>query len=121
MDLGKKVKQRRKELGMSQEDLALKMGYKSRTSINKIEMGRPVSQKIILKLADALGVTAPYLMGWDENEIIQQAAFDAVVTKAVAKDEDLRSTLKMYMALPEDKKRTVRQMIEDYFNAFANG
>lgn len=67
MDLGKKVKQRRVELNLSQEDLAFKMGYSSRTSINKIENGRPCSQKIIARLAEALDVSVPYLMGWEED------------------------------------------------------
>lgn len=68
MDLGNKVKLRREQLGMSQEDLAFKMGYKSRTSINKIENGRPVSQKIIVRLAEVLQVSVHYLMGWDEED-----------------------------------------------------
>lgn len=67
MELGKKVKQRRIELGLTQEELAKKMGYSSRVSINKIEMGRPISQKIISRLATALNVSVPYLMGWEEE------------------------------------------------------
>lgn len=53
MDLAEKVRKRRNELGWSQEELALKMGYKSRVSVNKIECGRPVSQKIIYRLSQA--------------------------------------------------------------------
>ena len=33
------IKKRREELGLSQEELAAKLGYKSRSSINKIELG----------------------------------------------------------------------------------
>lgn len=51
MNLGEKVKKRRLELNLTQEELAKKMGYSSRVSINKIELGRPVSQKIIARLA----------------------------------------------------------------------
>lgn len=69
MDLSKKVKKRREELGWSQEELAKKMGYSSRTSINKIENGRPCSQKIIVRLAKALETTPSFLMGWQEDEI----------------------------------------------------
>lgn len=68
MNLGNKVKTRREELGLSQEELAFKMGYKSRTSINKIEKGREVSQKIIVKLAEALHTSPAYLMGWEDEE-----------------------------------------------------
>lgn len=67
MELADRVRQRRIELGLSQEELAEKMGYSSRSSINKIEMGRPISQKIIMRLADALDTTPAYLMGWDQE------------------------------------------------------
>ena len=33
----KRIRQRREELGLSQDELAKKLGYKSRSSINKIE------------------------------------------------------------------------------------
>lgn len=46
MDLGKKVKERREELVLSQDELATRMGYKSRSSVNKIEAGRPTSQTL---------------------------------------------------------------------------
>ena len=38
MTIGQRVKIRREELGMSQEELAKKIGYKSKSSINKIEL-----------------------------------------------------------------------------------
>ena len=40
MELYKRIKARREKLGMSQEELATKLGYKSRSTINKIEMGK---------------------------------------------------------------------------------
>lgn len=66
MDLGNRVRQLREAKGLSQEELAKKMGYSSRTSINKIEKGRPCSQKIITRLAKALNTTPAYLMGWED-------------------------------------------------------
>lgn len=65
--LGEKVKERRCQLNMTQDKLAEKMGYKSRTSIAKIETGRPCTQKVIIKLAEALETSAAYLMGWEDN------------------------------------------------------
>ena len=63
-ELSDRVKKRRLELGLTQEELAKRMGYSSRVSINKIEMGRPISQKIISRLSVALNVSEAYLMGW---------------------------------------------------------
>ena len=38
MTIGQRIKVRREELNMSQEELAKRIGYKSRSSINKIEL-----------------------------------------------------------------------------------
>lgn len=69
MDLHQRIKQRRIELGMSQEELAFKLGYKSRSSINKIEMGdNDIPQSKILAFANALDTTPSYLLGLDSDE-----------------------------------------------------
>lgn len=68
MDLANKVRMRREQLGWTQDELAKRMGYASRVSINKIENGRPVSQKIIVRLATALETTPAWLMGWEDDD-----------------------------------------------------
>ena len=68
MHIGERIKQRREELHMSMDDLAQKLGYKSRTSIFKIESGDtdlPLSK--VEEFAAALYVTPQYLMGWEDN------------------------------------------------------
>lgn len=66
MNIGERIKERRESLGMTQSDLARKVGYTSRSTINKIERdGRGISQDKIVALAKALGVTPSYLMGWE--------------------------------------------------------
>lgn len=65
LEFGKRVKYQRERMGMSQQELAQLLGYKSRSSINKIELGKnDVAQSTIQKLADALDTTPAYLMGW---------------------------------------------------------
>lgn len=67
MTIGERIKLKREELGMSQEELAEKIGYKSRSSINKIELDRQqLTQKKIKVIADALGVTANYVLGIED-------------------------------------------------------
>lgn len=69
MSLYDRIRIRREALGMSQEELAFKLGYKSRSSINKIELGKAdISQSKIKAFADALDTTVAYLMGWDVPE-----------------------------------------------------
>ena len=58
----------RKRLGWTQEELAIKMGYKSKSTINKIELGiNDIPQSKIAKFAEVLGTTPGYLMGWVEE------------------------------------------------------
>lgn len=65
MKLYENIKKRREELKMSQEELAKKMGYKSRASINKIEKGKAdIPQSKIMQFAKELGVSPGELMGW---------------------------------------------------------
>ena len=69
MSLYDRIRIRREALGMSQEELAFKLGYESRSSINKIELGKAdISQSKIKAFADALDTTVAYLMGWDVPE-----------------------------------------------------
>ncbi len=65
-DLGKRIKDKRIELNMTQEELAKKVGYTSRSSINKIELGLvDLPQSKITMIAQALDVSVAYLMGWN--------------------------------------------------------
>jgi len=64
------IKNRRLQLGMSQEELAEKMGYTSRSSIAKIEAGvNDIPQSKIEAFAKALHTTPRFLMGWEDNYI----------------------------------------------------
>lgn len=68
LDLYKNIKQRRKMLKLSQEELALMVGYSDRSSIAKIESGKvDLQQSKILEFAKALETTPAALMGWDKN------------------------------------------------------
>ena len=69
MEIGDRIKLRREELGMSQEELAKKVGYKSRSSVNKIETdGRGLPQNKIVMFARALQTTPADLMGWTAED-----------------------------------------------------
>ncbi len=74
MELYKRIRQRREELGLTQDELAKRMGYKSRSSINKIEMGEnDIPQSKIVQFAKALETTPGDLMGWDMEKNASQS------------------------------------------------
>ena len=62
--IGDKIRERRKELNMTQEELAYKLGYSTKSAINKIEMGvNDVKQSKICDFALALDCSPEYLLG----------------------------------------------------------
>ena len=64
--IGRRIRLRRDQLDMTQEELAQRLGYKSKTSINKIELGKQeITQSKIPEFAAALGITVGQLMGWE--------------------------------------------------------
>lgn len=70
--IGKKVRARREELGLTQKELADRMGYKSKSTINKIEMDiNDVNQSTLSRLAFALGVDELYFIN-NENQSSQR-------------------------------------------------
>ena len=73
--IGIRIKQRREELNMTQEELANKLGYKSKSTINKIEAGiNDIVQSKVFSFAEALDTTAAHVMGWDiENTDANQS------------------------------------------------
>ena len=69
MSIYEKIKNRRKELKISQDELAQMLGYTSRSSISKIESGEnDIPQSKVEAFAKALKTTTAYLMGWEEEE-----------------------------------------------------
>lgn len=66
LELYKNIKQRRIEIGMTQEELAKKVGYNGRSMIARVEKGEiDLPQSKIKLFASALGVSASDLMGDD--------------------------------------------------------
>lgn len=74
--IGKKIRERRLELGLTQEQLAHKLGYKDKTAINKIELDKnDVSQKKLIKLSEALDVPPTYFI----EDVVHEPHTDSVV------------------------------------------
>ena len=91
MTLGEKVKLKREELNLSQEELAEKMNYKSKTSIHKIEVGitdLPLSK--VKELAAVLKTTPAYLMGWEEEKK-ENNIFSQLTDEELAKLEKFKN------------------------------
>ena len=67
MTTGQKVKLLRLSKGWTQEELAIKIGKKSKTTISHIEKDRDCPLPIILNLAKIFDTSPAYLMGWERD------------------------------------------------------
>ena len=102
--MGDRILQRRKELNLTQEELAKRMGYKSKSTINKIEMGiNDIPQSKIARFAEILGTTPSFLMGWDEEEK------DPPEEPKLSEGEEM--LLELFRRVPEEQQTLVLQMI----------
>lgn len=118
-NIGTRIKDRRIELGMSQDELAEKMGYKSRSTIAKIEKGvNDVVQTNIVKFAEILNTTTAYLMGWEETieeKPVETANKLADLFVQIELNEDKNNSLivmiEQYAQLPEQKRAQVREYV----------
>ena len=69
MTIYDRIKQLREQQGLSQQVLAEKVGFKTASAINKIELGlRDINQTKIILFAKALNTTPAYLMGWEDKQ-----------------------------------------------------
>ena len=70
MTVGDRIRARRKELGLTQEELGDKLGYK-RSAVCKLEKEENnITIERISKIASVLETTPGYLLGWDEHPAV---------------------------------------------------
>ena len=63
------IRKRRQELGMTQTELAERIGYKDHTTVNKIEAGLvDISVGKLYQFAKALDISAFALLDWSPDE-----------------------------------------------------
>ena len=108
MNIGEKIKQRRKELRWSQRDLAEKMGY-NHSTITRIETGKiDIPQSRILQFAEVLHTDVSFLMDWDETE------------KPVQEDElseNVKKLVDFAKSVPDDKVELVLKLMRTIVEA----
>lgn len=111
MNVGDRIKKRRLELGLTQEELAKKAGYKSRSSINKIELSRDLPLPKVQEVARILDCRPSYLLGWeDKTNIVESAKIDVMLSNMENKLKEY--ALKM-AKLPKEKQDLVLKMIDE--------
>ncbi|MBS6264635.1 MAG: helix-turn-helix domain-containing protein [Clostridium sp.] len=123
MEIGNRIKQLRTEKDMSQDELAKRSGYGSRSTINKIELGiNDVPQSKIKAIAEALGVSVGTLLCWDEfdekhdtNKIQKEVNLIEHIEQQHGKTT--REAFEMYIQLDSDDQGEIRGEMKQMLKA----
>ncbi|MBO5968580.1 MAG: helix-turn-helix transcriptional regulator [Clostridia bacterium] len=108
MKIGQRIKQRRKFLKMSADDLAKRLG-KDRSTVYRYENGdiEKLPLDILKPIAAALDTSPQYLMGWDD----EPEDLGALAAKVLV-DPDLLKLVQTYLKLSESDQYALRLMAE---------
>lgn len=106
-EIGDRIREARLLKKMTQEELALVVGYSGKSSISRIEKGQSLpSHDYIIKLAEALDVSASWLLGTEETDSILEKAFnerpEMRMLFSVAEDctpEQIEQAIKIFEAI----------------------
>lgn len=112
MNVGEKIKLRRKELRISADDLADAVGV-SRSTIFRYEKGdiEKVGPEVLKKIADKLYISPAELMGWSDDSVEQKTYTDLDLRK-------MAENAKTFDGKPlnEDDIEAIQNIIEIYLN-----
>lgn len=118
MTVGERIKRQRQRRGMSQQELADKTGYTSRSSIAKIEAGAvQIPQVKIECFAKVLGVGCSYLMGWNDSEldtIINSYELTPYEQDEYDKIKNINSAL-FFGGKPNENSGELEEMLKKFF------
>lgn len=108
-NIGQKIREAREYIGMTQEELATKMGYKGKSSISKIEAGvADIPQSKVVEFAKVLRTTTAFLMGWEDDEADQRHFLNEDTMQMAQELHDRRDLRMVFDSLrnasPEDLK-----------------
>lgn len=86
MTVGERVRERRKSLGLTQEELGKKLGW-GKSAVCRVEKeGNNITTDRITKISEALSCSPGFLMGWTSNPA-QLSIFDAVPDSGYPTDD----------------------------------
>lgn len=112
MTIYERIKELRKASGMSQVELAHKVGYQGRSAISKVENGeRDISQSMIATYAAALGVTPAYLLYGEEPDS-STSNIESYEKASIAEDGRTAEFIKLFEQLSSDQQDLIIAQIK---------
>lgn len=117
--LGNYIRYYRKQAKMSQEELAIKLGYKSKASIAKVESGESrMPAETFVKLTKVLGVNVSDLLE-DDNQYqeVEQISFEDVVTNK----DTFKDTVALLLTLDQEELERAYNVLNAMFGGGTHG
>lgn len=120
--IGRRVREARIAIGLTQDELAEKMGYTSRTTINKIEMGiNGVPNSKLSLLAEILNVDISYLLVGDnkkESALLTLTSKDGKVKTMQITDKQYDIMLRALniFEIEKDADEKVASLLSEIYN-----
>ena len=110
MTVGERIKQRRKELKMSANELGIKLGV-NRSTIVRYESGyiEKLPIDILEPIAKALHTTPAYLMNWEEEQKKNDIQADIILRMRT--DDKFMSAVESPYQLDSEKLESLTQML----------
>lgn len=117
IELYKNIKRFRKNLGMSQDALAFKVGYKGKSMVSRVEKGEiDLPDSMVSKFADALGVSIYELRGdseehWQYLEKMYDTDKDAQLSDLDLFLKESPEYYDLFIECKKIKKENIQQVI----------
>ena len=122
LEVYENIRARRIALKMTQQELAQKMGYKSTSTIAKIESGEnDIPQAKLAAFAKALDTTPAELMGLKIITLGPDDPDDTVTVRISKGKPQLEELIKQLDGLSEKKLNFIAGFINDLIKNFASG
>ena len=113
MTVADRIRFKREELNLSQEELAKKIGNKDKSTISKIEKsGNDITMKNIQRIADALGVTSQYLLGWEDVPEFEYNAGNSTIVQNSKNEEEARKLYELYQQADPSIKAAIETLLK---------
>ena len=122
LELHENIRARRVALNMTQQELAKKLGYKSTSTIAKIESGEnDIPQAKIVAFAAALDTTPAELMGLKIVTIGPDEPDDTVAVKISGGKPELEEAIKRLDGLSGKRLKNVLAIVNAIIDSYESG